>query len=315
MFLVALHSLSPYLISVTDQRLSGIRVFPQIGINAHDPKTAISGVTFQKISLIRGSAKYTLSRMSLHNFTIRRAVHIILSANICFHLFHIRSLDASKLRELNDPSASGLFHARFSLHGHEAVAEPFATHNREESGFTNSLSSGDDQAIVIFASGIHHSRYRRRKMLTCHGPVELTILRTYIIDDQSVQARNTVPFEAVQILTDRMASVLSKDRLCGILDLILSADTIDRIEIYPQIGRIRVLPSLRLLSPWQSAIDKYKAAEQIILEPARQMRIIVHDGNDVPEGWLNLSSAIIVQITHPLGIFLLLGNCALPGIL
>ena len=118
-------------------------------------------------------------------------------------------------------------------------------------------------------------------MLTCHCTVEGRIFCTYIVNDETIETRHTIPLQPVQILTDGVQSVTGQNGILGILDFVLSRDVVLLFQIDTQIGIVSVAPQLRFLIPRQTFLDEVKTRKLIVPQMPCQLRVSLQYTNDV----------------------------------
>ena len=166
----------------------------------------------------------------------------------------------------------------------DIVAEPFILHRQEtkESGFPNALPAHQAQDFFILASGMKNTPdCAQQKML--HQRLGIVILRRAKKVVQAVaDARDTVPCEAVQLVTDGMIPVLVGNDVHRRPQLLFAAKAVVLFQMQRQIVEIGIRNGGRV-APWPAEIAQHihTFRQQIQANGAFQHRVFLQGSHEV----------------------------------
>ena len=104
------------------------------------------------------------------------------------------------------------------------------------------LPAHQHQHGVIFASRRHNTGHRRRESLAGHRTGIGRVRRAQIADQQRIQPGLPVPFEAVQVVSDRMVCLVAGSCRHGVQNVVFCQLPEERLQIDPQLGGVIIVP-------------------------------------------------------------------------
>ena len=114
-------------------------------------------------------------------------------------------------------------------------------------------------------------------MLAGYSSVQLAVFRAQVVDNKPIQSLHAVPFQAVEVLPDRVVAVLSQYGRYRVVYLFLSGQIVVAFQPYAQVRVVSIRPLLRGLVPRQPAHYGVSTGEVVVYQVPGQRWIILQD--------------------------------------